>query len=166
MADDTTTGGDLQSDLAHLKPSGGGPLNTKRLFLIGLIAVGLFMFYVIFLKQKAAPSTTTPAPTSGTPVSTSDPSAIGSLQTGIESLQQQLTSQGTQLGTIGANAAGARTDASITLNGVNDLLHNGSGPKPTPVPTPKPPVLVTGTLMTAGGIPTVTHLQQSGLAHQ
>lgn len=184
MADDDTiateTGNDLKSDLATLKPS-GSPITTKRLFLIGLIAVGVFMFYVIFLKkiQPTATATTQDPSANSSSLPNSDASALGSLQTSIQSLQQQDAAQAALLQQTSVNAAAARTNSSIALNGVNDLLGNGGGPKPGPKPAPgplpkvaapvggTPPVAPLATHQMIIGAPTtVSHLQQTGLAHQ
>jgi len=125
---------------------GGYEFSSKNLIVIGLIGVGLFFAYVIFLKPKPAAATTPQQSGGGGVPTTSDPSAVGSLQTGIESLQaaaaaqnQQLAAantaiagQGGTLATINRNAdsaardaSGARSNSSIALNGVNQLLGKG-----------------------------------------
>lgn len=131
---------------------GGYEFSAKNLFVIALILVGLFFAYVIFLKPKpqaAAPTTAadTSSQQGGGSVS-SDPSALGSLQSSLQSLQAAAAAQtaginqaNSQLGGIATNAdsaardaSGARTDASIALNGVNQLLNRGNTPGPAPKP--------------------------------
>src|SRR6185312_337258 len=111
-------------------------LSGKNLIVIGLIIVGAFFAYVLFIRPK--PATTTAATSTDTSGGSSggdssDASALGSLEASIQSLQQGEAAQNAQLTTIGKNAdsaardaAGARTDASVALNGVNQLLSRGN----------------------------------------
>ena len=84
---------------------GGYEFSAKNLIVIGLLLVGLFFAYVIFLKPKASAGTTTSSDTGGGVGTatggggvavTTDPSAVGSIQTGIESLQAAAAAQNQQ----------------------------------------------------------------------
>lgn len=181
--------GDLKDDLASTARTGPLQLNTKKIFLIALIAIGAFFGYVIFLKPKTAAATDTTATSApGTTATVLDPSAIGSLQTQNEALAQQLSG-------VNTNVSGARTDAAAANNGVNDIIYgvlpNGKPlpnsaiapkvtPKPAPVQVGKPAVpmpLAKGmpviahpptqaVTATKANTSAVAHLQASGLAHQ
>lgn len=133
---------------------GNYSFSGKNLIVIGLIIVGAFFAWVLF-HNRASTSTATTAATDtsgGTSGDSSggDASAIGSLQSSIQSLSQAEAAQTAALGGIAKNAdsaardaAGARTDASVALNGVNKLL-GGSTPAPKPAPAPgKPPAKTT-----------------------
>lgn len=133
---------------------GNYSFSGKNLIVIGLIIVGAFFAWVLFHRNSA--STTTVATTTDTSggASSGDTSALGGLQASIESLQQTEAAQNAQLTGIAANAnsaardaSGARTDASVALNGVNQLLSRGNNsvtPAPKPAPAPgKPPAKTT-----------------------
>lgn len=169
---------------------GGYELSAKNLIVIGLILVGLFFAYVIFLKPKAQATTTasdTSSQQSGGGVAvTTDPSALGSLQTSLESLQVAAAAQTAgisgvsgQLGGIATNAsnaardaAGARTDAAAANNGINDVIYGvlpSGAPLPNsairPIVTPHPAPVQTGRGDSIGG-PTMAdywHLANAGL---
>lgn len=150
---------------------GNYSFSGKNLIVVGLIIVGAFFAYVLFHNRSASSTTTAAATdTSGGTSSgdSSDPSAIGSLESSIQSLSQAEAAQTAALGGIAKNAdsaardaAGARTDASVALNGVNKLLGGSTpAPKPTSVPAPKPPpaktTTVTATQTKTVGTPAAT----------